>query len=202
MTFCLNYKQVSQSLTGGVQLIPLRCGTVLVNPHDYFAPKSHLRCTGHDRFPFAQLCVWFPCPYMRSYGPWTSCEKRKAGSCNQIHTVTATDRRAEETGRYRNRGAGFILAHRQSNANACLRFHIHSSFIQRALVVIKGRFSTNWTKFPLSLSMMAATMQSRRSGRDRGMCDIGTNTHHFEQQTLSLHPSILCPLLSFPCLCV
>lgn len=24
---------------------------------DYFAPMSHLTCTGHDRFPFTKLCV-------------------------------------------------------------------------------------------------------------------------------------------------
>lgn len=24
---------------------------------DYFASMSHLTCTGHDRFPFAQPCV-------------------------------------------------------------------------------------------------------------------------------------------------
>lgn len=43
-----------------------------------------------------------------------------------------------------------------------LLLHTHSPFIQQALLVIKGRFTTNWTKFPLSLSMMAATTQSAR----------------------------------------
>lgn len=36
---------------------------------------------------------------------------------------------------------------------------IPTALLFSELVIIKGRFTTNWTKFPLSLSMIAATMQ-------------------------------------------